>query len=253
MYRPTFFKLLFVILSAVLFSTVNAQTKPGDTWTDAEGNQWELQGVATDTKQKADYNGSPSSQSSDFDGGWFFQAFKFIQWIIGRGSSEEQSPVLEYATSANQFMPAKRTGSFFSVGLGLGVSQKGQKSSFSGGSSKTTIWYLNIPAVKARYNMRMNDASTLFFDLTPYYAIALGGQSKFGGTTTSLKFGNSAGNNFKRGDFGIQLGAAYRWKTQPFYVGLVYDYGLANIYPSTSTGVKIHNRAFGIQVGRYFK
>jgi len=252
MYHSNFAKGCLIILSSFVVTSTNAQSKPGDTWTDAEGTQWELQGAATDNQQKADYNGSPSSQKDKFDGGWFFRAFKFIQWAMGI-RSDEITTAKEYPEDSRPLVPAQKARNFLSVGIGLGLSQKGQKASFPGGSSSTTIYYLDIPALKARYHLRMADASTLFFDLSPYYAIALGGHSKFLGSKTGLKFGNSAGDNFRRGDFGIQLGGAYRWKTQPFYAGLVYDYGIANIAPSTGTGFKFHNRSFGVQIGRYFK
>jgi hypothetical protein len=252
MLRFTILRSFATLVFCLFYIMCRCQDKPKviDRYIDEQGHEIEIIAGWVEEKQPTDN----SSWKPEYKGGPFFEAFKFIQSITNainnfHLNADNNGVYKDYDRPGTEsYFAAEKSNHFLSFGIGLGVANKGSRFKFSAGTTKTDIWYLEVPQVKLRYGINLVNASTVFFDLNPYYAIAIGGNTKsFTGTKTSLKFGTGAGSNFKRSDWGFKLAASYRLKNKPFFVGLLYDLGLGNISPTKA--IKTHNRGFGLQVG----
>jgi hypothetical protein len=151
--------------------------------------------------------------------------------------------------SAGVFADAP-VGGNFSIQPGLYYTGKGGKSNFEGEASKLKLAYLQLP-VNVVYNVPVS-AGKLFLGAGPYAAYGLSAKADDdNGTTEKLKFGNDAGSDIKRTDFGATGLVGFNFNN-----GLLlkanYDLGLSNILPGDNQGIKSKNRVFGISVGYTF-
>jgi hypothetical protein len=252
---------VFLVVTSVLLAIsgqAQDKPKPVEIQYDENGNPTEIYGVGDLSKQPTD-NSSCSETKRRVDG--FFEAFKFIQSItrMFTGSvspdptmSEQEETLLDPQyprTLKEQFVAdqIRKSGNYFSFAIGAGIGMKGGTNVYGSLNDKISIWYLRIPELKVRYNIPLQGGNRVFVDVDPYYAIALAGNSKFGATSTTLKFGSSTGSSFKRGDYGIAIMPGIRLKNQPILFGLVADFGLRNLYPDNA--FKVHNSSFGVAVG----
>lgn len=127
------------------------------------------------------------------------------------------------------------------------------------GSYKLNIMYLEIP-VNAVFSFNVGDGN-IFFGAGPYYGFGIGGKIKIDGVETradikanekserDVKFGND--EEFKRGDFGLNLLAGYQLKNG-FNIHAGYGLGLKTI---TSENIRFYqekNRVLSVGVGFSF-
>lgn len=142
----------------------------------------------------------------------------------------------------------------FAISTGLYYSAKGAKA--DGGiydpefdeydTDKLTISpaYLELP-IYASYRVNFAEASQLQINFGPYLAYGVNGKVKLGDDKVDV-FGD---DGFRRFDAGLGVGAGYTFNH--FYVGLDYQFGLANIADTGGIG-KITNRNFNISIGYNF-
>lgn len=157
----------------------------------------------------------------------------------------------------------------FGIQSGLFLSGKGTRYEFTreeGGLSnsiKSSIspMYLEIP-VNAMYKINLGTASIQLF-AGPYIGIGVGGNVKsevttkgtvFGvpineneTNTSDIKYGSSSDSNFKRTDFGLNIGAGVEFSK--ILIRAQYGLGLSNIDASNDA---VHNRVIGISAGYMF-
>ena len=126
---------------------------------------------------------------------------------------------------------------------------------FSGKANNTAkLYYVEIPVdimLKEPF-----ESSDLYFGLGPYLGIGIAGNiQKFNyynnepvNTFSKIKFGNSANDDFKKIDFGLNLKTGIQLDMGAF-VSLNYSLGLTDITPSVATA---KNRYLGISVGFMF-
>ncbi len=151
----------------------------------------------------------------------------------------------------------------FYIQPGLFVTSRG--ATLDSGENHETVAspiYLAVP-VLASFRGDVCDWCNLQFNVGPYLGVGLGGRYKFkhaGEPTVKHDF---FGSNPKTGDFEIDdyvgdnsrfdmgfsfgVGATF---IKHWYVGFQYDLGLVDI--DKSTGAKVHNGNFAIQVGYNF-
>lgn len=248
MYRYQLLKPLTIFLACFLFLGSSAQKKAPviGHGIDENGNEFEITTGYVEEKQPTDN----SSQQPKYDGGPLFQLFKFIQGLtntIFGVQSTAGNNGREYESGTVALLLPAHEKNFWAIGVGAGITQKGSKYKFPGGTTKVQVWYVEVPQLKLRYGIPA-DAGTFLLDLNPYYAIAVSGKTKsFTGASTELKFGNGFGNNFQRSDWGFKFGASFRLRSVPVLGGVFYDLGLGNISPIKD--IKTHNRGIGVQVG----
>ena len=110
-------------------------------------------------------------------------------------------------------------------------------SSFTG---KTYLQYLDIPLSVKMYSSV--GKSSLYFEIGPYVGIGLSGKHyDYYDYINKISWGPSD-PDYKQLDFGISMGIGM--KIKPFLIGLSYDLGLANIYPTGD--IILHNRVFSV-------
>jgi hypothetical protein len=142
--------------------------------------------------------------------------------------------------------------SYLSLGVGIGLGQKGGRFPYAGGTAKESILYFQIPAIMVQYNYKLPAGGGVFAGIGPYYAIALAGRYKDPTISQSLKFGNDLNDDLRRGDFGLKFRAGYALPSQPILISFTADFGLRNLTPGGDNEVKIKNQVLGLQVGYVF-
>lgn len=214
------------IFIAILLCLVNATSA-----------QFEANGGVTVSRQKSNYSNYNSKYRPPQ---WWIELWKFAKWITGnKVNSGDDSP---YAALSTQNL---------SWGAGIGLGSKGAKFNYTGGSSTTSIFYVQLQAL-ARYDFELNDQLGIYTALGPYYAVALGGKYKDEAGKIDLNFGTGDDDDFRRGDYGFKFRAGVRLKNKPITIGLHGDFGLRNITPDGDDDFKIKNQTFGLQVGYVF-
>lgn len=124
-------------------------------------------------------------------------------------------------------------------------------------SGKMSLYYIEIP-ITAKVIYEVKDIK-IYGLLGPYIGFGLSGKAKsqntFQGKTTTeestVNWGSGEGNDLKRVDFGLTIGAGV--DLEFIQIGLSYGLGLANLAPVIDNGTKMKNRVFGISVGYKFK
>ncbi len=120
-----------------------------------------------------------------------------------------------------------------------------------------SIQYIEIP-LNATYTLNTNSGQ-MQIGAGPYYAFAISGRMKSTidaeedeeQNTEKLKFGNSADDNFRRRDFGLNFLAGFRFDNK-ISIKAGYGLGLASIATASSEG-SIKNRLFSIGLGYSLK
>lgn len=185
---------------------------------------------------------------------WWVEAWKWAKAFtdIFYGGGKKNSIDHQYENHGlAEFKPAESK-YYFSYGIGVGIGTRGGKYEFGNTTEKSTIYYLQIPGIMARFNYRLNNHGELFAAAGPYYALALGGRYKGGGNKENLKFGNDAVDDYRRGDWGLKFRAGYKLSGQPIAVGFRADWGLRNITPGGNSAAKIKNQTLGLLVSYEF-
>lgn len=112
--------------------------------------------------------------------------------------------------------------------------------------------YLDFPVnFKARYSF---DYFSIYASTGPYLGIGLFGKEKEGPTldderekdVREIIWGDKTGDDFKRYDYGIQLGTGVEFGQ--FSIGANYSFGLANISPDKTNGLKVNNRLLNVSL-----
>ena len=150
----------------------------------------------------------------------------------------------------------------FSFDTGLLLSRKGFKIDAESGSlsikSSLSPLYLDIPLTgKASYNL---GNAKVYGAFGPYLGVGIGGKIKmkitYEGETEkddeNIEWGSDEDedDDLKRLDYGITIGGGI--EINSVRVGLMYNYGLANISSYTDDGATMSNRVLGISVGYRF-
>jgi len=127
------------------------------------------------------------------------------------------------------------------IQTGLYFQEKGSKSD----GVTTNPMYLEIP-VLASYRYNFSDAAQLQINFGPYLAYGIGGKFKYDDGEDET---DNAG--FKRFDCGLQVGAGITL-AKHYYVGVSYEFGLANISHGDEYGLKTKNKNLMVSVGYTF-
>lgn len=162
----------------------------------------------------------------------------------------------------------------YSIESGLLLSGKGKKVGFSKSESGITIsgtgtispLYIEVP-INALYKLDLGSAKLHLF-AGPYIGIGIGGKSKmeftatglpagvtleklgFTNETTDVEFGTKDDSDFKRTDFGLNIGAGIEIKN--ILIRAQYGLGLSNLDPQGSNDSEIKNKVIGISMGYMF-
>lgn len=204
--------------------------------------QYEVNGGLTTSKQKSNYSNYNSKYRPP---AWWVELWRFAKWITGNGSNAVENDEV-YKPRTRAFSTEN-----LSWGVGLGLGNKGAKFTYPGGKTTISILYLQIPVV-AKYDFDLNENLGAFAALGPYYAVALGGKSKWEDGKEDLNFGSGDGDDLRRGDYGIKFRIGCALKNKPITIGIHGDLGLRNLSPDGDDDFKIKNQTFGIQVGYIF-
>ena len=198
---------------------------------------------------------------------WWVEGWKWAKWISRLLFGNNQQPSWNNAVASSYphgpaigDIPAEYPGSYlpgtksiprgaFSIGVGVGIGEKGGKDSYGG---KVSILYVQVPAVMVQYNYPLPAGGEIFGGIGPYYAVALSGRYKDETISQSLKFGNDKTDDFRRGDFGLKFRAGYALPSSPVLIAFTADFGLRNLQPGGDKVVKIKNQVLGLQVGYLF-
>lgn len=114
------------------------------------------------------------------------------------------------------------------------------------------LYYLDLPInLKGRYSF---DYFSVFVSTGPYVGVGLFGKEKQGPTLNEQReedvreivWGDDPLSDFKRYDYGIQLGTGI--EAGQLSLGVNYNYGLANISPDKINGLKINNRVINVSL-----
>jgi hypothetical protein len=155
------------------------------------------------------------------------------------------SGVVEYSLNKN-----------FALETGLILSGKGTKvvnSNVSGGSTTTTysLLSLDIP-INAMYKIGTGKTKLVLL-AGAYIAYGISGKVKTSGLTTEsrdIKYGNTAEDDLKGTDFGINFGAGL--EIYNFQIRGLCSVGLTNLNPDNSSTLVIRSNIIGISVGYLF-
>lgn len=120
-------------------------------------------------------------------------------------------------------------------------SQKGFLTEISGGSTKITLNYLELPV-----NFLYEASDYFTIGGGPYLGYALSGKSVSNGVTTDAEFGDGG---MKRTDFGLNLTAGYE-VLDGLIISANYSFGLANIADTNDGSIK--NKVIGISITKLF-
>lgn len=114
--------------------------------------------------------------------------------------------------------------------------------------------YLEIP-IMASYRYDFSDAAQLQVNFGPYFAYGLAGKYKETYTEDGKKdeekedlFGKD--KLLDRFDAGLGIGAGFTYSK--FFIGLNYQFGLANLAQDAKNGYSVKNKNFSISVGYNF-
>ena len=134
---------------------------------------------------------------------------------------------------------------------------------FSGkGSTSVRLYYLEFP-LNIMFKERF-ETGNLNFGFGPYAGIGIGGKIdkyNYNGnepvfTVNKIKFGNSANDDFKKTDFGLNFKAGFQFD-MGIFASLNYSLGLMNITPPVATFPNVTssliNHYFGFSAGYIFK
>ncbi|WP_069659987.1 outer membrane beta-barrel protein [Arcticibacter eurypsychrophilus] len=152
----------------------------------------------------------------------------------------------------------------FSVQPGISLQGKGSKTTGSAfgvnGVSKDNSLYVEIPVnLVGKVPLGVTGAS-LYLGAGPYAAFAVSGERKLtvesGGSssesTSDLNFGNGDNDDFKSGDFGVNILGGIQLNSG-FNFGANYGIGLSDIRPGNNNdNGKITNRVLSFNVGYSF-
>lgn len=119
---------------------------------------------------------------------------------------------------------------------------------------KCTPQYLEIP-VMASYRYNFNKATQLQINFGPYFAYGIAGKEKdtneYEGEKEEDKFDVFGKDGvFNRFDAGLGIGGGITIKK--FFIGLNYQFGLANIAKDAEGDYSVKNKNFSISVGYNF-
>lgn len=133
----------------------------------------------------------------------------------------------------------------FSVETGLQYITRGM---FNAELKYTTrLSYIEIPlTVKVIYPFEHQYVYAVFGS---YAGIGIGGKLGQKSKDTPIKWGTGIGDDFKRMDFGLCLGAGIEIKSMQY--GLTYELGLSNIASNTTEHTKL-NRVLSLSAGYRF-
>ncbi|HVM88711.1 MAG TPA: outer membrane beta-barrel protein [Puia sp.] len=140
----------------------------------------------------------------------------------------------------------KRT--FFSYGIGFSLGMRGTKFVSPNVTETDAIMYLQLPIIKVRFNYILAGNSIVYVEGGAYYGIAITGHYSDDTGKHGLKFGNSDGDDYRRGDWGLKFGIGYKFASLPILVAIDNDLGLRNINPGGGSDSKISNLAFDFKV-----
>jgi hypothetical protein len=228
----------------------------------------ELDGSVTAPKLKSnDKNYDSKYKPPD----WWVEAWKWAKFVssLFTGKTEGRPSWNNTVASNNVHGPAlndlsvensdysyptanKDPNGYLSLGVGVGLGERGGKFPYPGGTARESIIYLQIPAVMVQYNYRLAGGGGVFAGIGPYYAVALTGKYKDPMISQSLKFGNNTADDIRRGDWGLKFRAGYALPSQPILLSFTADFGLRNLTPGGDKEVKIKNQVLGLQVGYLF-
>ncbi len=137
----------------------------------------------------------------------------------------------------------------FSLEPAVLLSTKGYKYSEPGYDESVNALSIDIPLTgKASYDI---GSFIIYGAFGPYIGIGLSGKYKTSDSPDyTLQWGSSSDDDLKRVDFGLVFGAGV--EINAIQVGISYDLGLINIYPTTDGGTKINNRVLAISAGYWF-
>ena len=141
---------------------------------------------------------------------------------------------------------------------GISLQNKGSKTEIGSFTNKKDIMAIEVP-INAVLRIPTGDAGAVQISAGPYIGFNVSGKNKVTATAGSaevsgdrdLKFGSSAGDDFKGTDFGANFGLAYRLNTG-IQVGANYGLGLSDLTPKDNGGYKQTNRVLGFTVGYSF-
>lgn len=140
----------------------------------------------------------------------------------------------------------------FSVQPGLTLSNKGTKGTVTSGEevevgsdARINVTYIEIP-VNLVANFKAGNAGKVFIGAGPYYALGIDANAKSGKVKEDIKFGE----DFKRGDFGLNFLGGYQFNTG-FNIHAGYGLGLSNTLID-SEGFKFKHRVFTVGLGYNF-
>ena len=148
-------------------------------------------------------------------------------------------------------------GSHFSIQPAVNYVQKGTKDSQTEEQTTFTaeikVNTLEVP-VMFLYNSN-SPGGNLFLGAGPSFAYSLSGSTKSGDGTTSekqdIKFGNTADDDMRRGDFGANFLIGYCFKSGLLF-SFNYNAGFSNLVPGTSDGSKMTSHYAAIKIGYTF-
>jgi hypothetical protein len=144
-------------------------------------------------------------------------------------------------------------GQGFSIQPALYYSGKGFDSNDGINTGKLKLNYLQLP-VNVVYNVPVSSGK-FFFGAGPYAAYGISGkvQDQISGRSVSVdvNFGNDAGSDVKRMDYGITGLVGFQF-TNRLLLSANYDLGLSNIMPGDNLGYSVKNKVAGISLGFTF-
>jgi len=129
---------------------------------------------------------------------------------------------------------------------GLALTQKGYKLEMGGESSKSNMWYLEVP-VMVNYKFAVNEEWTLYPSAGIYYALGIGGKTKIKEGGASLK--GDTFDGYQRSDLGLRIGFTADWKR--YQVSAGYSIGLLDVADDVDL-TEVKTRTFFVTVGYRF-
>jgi len=139
--------------------------------------------------------------------------------------------------------------------LGIGIESKG----FQVKSESLNIRVLSSPIyltapIMLKFSQPLNNGIKIYENIGIYTSYGIGGKSKVGNYDFDSKQsyplnwgGNDTQDDYKSLDYGITFGGGV--ENNKIQYGFLYNFGLANISPSTVDGNVIKNRMFKIYFG----
>ncbi len=153
----------------------------------------------------------------------------------------------------NSYVPI--SGDFF-FSIGLLFTTKGTKMDVSDVTAKTNLYYLDLP-LNAMFQHEFGGI-TLIAQAGPYVGLGLFGKNKIDGKISGenisdeedIEWGSDDEDDLKRLDFGLTFGGGVALNN--LTLGLSYDLGLANVWPTDDNGAKESHRILKLSLGYRF-